>query len=251
MLKDKVILITGGGSGIGAATASIASGRGARLVITDIDGDAAEAVARSLVEKGGEAVAMRVDIASEEDAAAQVAFAIETFGRLDGAYNNAGNNLPEALMHEHSADKFRHVVNVNLVGTWLCMKYQIPAMLEHGGAIVVNASDAGKAGTPRFTPYAATKAGIINMVQTAAVEYAGQRIRFNAVCPGPIRTAPVAAVLEHMGVDESYFLGGLPMKRFGEPGEVGELVTFLLSDAASYVTGQAVSVDGGLAASFS
>lgn len=249
MLKDKVILVTGGASGIGRACVEICASRGAKMVITDINGEAAEAVAKDLVDKGAEAVAMRADIASEEDAKAQVAFALQRFGRLDGAYNNAGTNRAEVLTHEEETATFRRVIETNLIGNWFCMKHQIPAMLERGGSIVFNASDAGKAGTPRFSSYGASKAGIINMMQTAAVEYARENIRFNAVCPGPIASPPMRALLAQSAPGR--YLDGLPMKRYGEPHEVSELVAFLLSDRASYITGQAISVDGGFAASFS
>ena len=252
MLKGKAIMVTGGGSGIGEAACHVFARHGASLLVSDIDGDKATAVAKAIADAGGQAEAIRTDVTVEAECAAAVAKAKALYGRLDGAFNNAGFGCPEKLTHEQDEGWFRKVLDGNLIGVWFCLKHQIPLMLEQGaGAIVINASDAGKAGTPRLTPYAAAKAAAINMMRTAAVEYGANNIRFNAGCPGPIKTPAMAGVLAQMGVEDAYFLGGLPMQRFGKPSEVGELAAFLLSDNASYVTGQAVSVDGGFAASFS
>jgi len=252
MLQGKVIMVTGGGSGIGEASCSVFAGMGAKLLICDINEANAHRVAEVVRKNGGEAEALLADVTVEADCAAAVARAKELYGRLDGAFNNAGFGCPENVTHEQDEGWFRKVMDGNLMGVWYCMKHQIPVMLEQGGgSIVVNASDAGKAGTPRLTPYAAAKAAAINMMRTAAVEYGANNIRFNAVCPGPIKTPAMAEVLKSMNTDESYFLGGVPMARYGKPSEVGQLAAFLLSDLASYVTGQAVSVDGGFAASFS
>ncbi len=253
MLDGKVILVTGGGSGIGEASCRVFARHGARVIVGDVDEAGAERVAAAIRADGGEASAIRYDVTVEEDSRAAVAYAVANFGQLDGAFNNAGIGCPEGLPHEHSDAIFRKVMDIDLFGVWYGLKHQAAAMLEAGrpGSIVINASGAGKGGTPKLAPYASAKAAVINLMRTAAVDYGASNIRVNAVCPGPIKTPAMAAALAQLGQDETYFLGAQPIKRMGRPEEVGELAAFLLSDRALYITGQDISVDGGFTAAFS
>jgi len=246
--ENRVVLVTGGGSGIGHATALLFATRGARVVVTDIDQAAAEAVAAEIRDAGGEAAALRVDVASAADVERTVATATERFGGVDVSIHNAGMGGMDAATADHTEDVWRRVLDVNLTGVWLCMKHVIPAMLERGGGAIVNvASVAGLVGFPKHAAYAASKHGVVGLTRTAALEYGRQGIRINAVCPGFTRTPMVTdQMLGGSAEAEKQLASRVPLGRLGTPDEIAGAIVYACSDEAGFMVGHALVLDGGI-----
>jgi NAD(P)-dependent dehydrogenase (short-subunit alcohol dehydrogenase family) len=249
-VSGKVALITGGGSGIGRATAIVFGREGAKVLIADYNRDGGEQTVRMIKDAGGDASFIEANVAIAKHAEAMVAKTIETYGRLDCAFNNAGI---EGQMGHNIADcteeNWARIIAVNLTGVFLCMKYEIPQMLKQGrGSIFNTASAAGLIGLPGGTAYVASKHGVAGLTKSAALEYAKSGIRINAVCPGFIRTAMVERVLDAGTISEEAMIAAEPIGRIGKPEEIANAVLFLCSDDASFVTGLPMPVDGGYVA---
>jgi NAD(P)-dependent dehydrogenase (short-subunit alcohol dehydrogenase family) len=246
-LAGKVALVTGGSAGIGQATALAFAAHGAHVVVADILDEPGEETVRRIQELGGEAIYVHADVSSAHDVERMIGMTIEAFDRVDFAFNNAGIEGESAPTAESTEENWDRVLDVNLKGVWLCMRYEIPHMVRQGGGAIVNCSSvAGLVGFTGIPAYTASKHGIVGLTKSAALEYATQGVRVNAVCPGVIRTAMVErssrgdpAVLEQLTSME-------PMERMGTSEEVAAAVLWLCSDEASFVTGQALAVDGGL-----
>ncbi len=247
-LEGKVALVTGGGSGIGKATALIFVREGAIVVVADVVVDAGKGTAREIKEGGSEAIFMPCDVTRGPEVKAMVDEIVKTYGRLDCAFNNAGIHGGMASTVDYPEENWNQVLRVNLAGVWLCMKYEIAQMLKQGSGTIVNtASVGGLIGTPGLSAYIAAKHGVIGITKTAALEYAKAGIRVNAVCPGVILT-PMADPIEKDPELKETMLRMHPVGRFGTPDEVAEAVVWLCSDSASFVTGHAMAIDGGLTA---
>jgi NAD(P)-dependent dehydrogenase (short-subunit alcohol dehydrogenase family) len=243
---DKVAIVTGGSGGIGRATALAFARRGAKVVVADIDVSGGEETVRMIEDEGGEAFFVETDVSQAQDVQEMVERTIETYGRLDFAFNNAGIEGERAPTADTSEENWNRVIDINLKGVWLCMKHEIPRMLEEGGGVIVNTSSvAGRVGFAQIPAYTASKHGVIGLTKAAALEYATENLRVNAVCPGVIDTEMVE---RYIGGDEDLreqLLSSQPMGRMGQPEEIADLVVCLCSEGTSFVTGVAMPADGG------
>ncbi len=250
LLDGKIALVTGAGSGIGRATALEMARNGAKVVVADVVEEGGRGTVDAIERADGEAVFVRADVTSGTDVAAMIRTAVDTYGRLDCAVNNAGiggtsRDGRRYATHECPDDQWARILGVNLTGVFLCLKHEITQMLAQGGGAIVNtASIAGMVGG-FGTPYVASKHGVVGVTRNVALEYARQGIRVNAVCPGPIQTPMVEAAFAAVPDLEERWLATEPVGRIAAPSEVAAAITWLCSDAASFVTGIAMPVDGG------
>ena len=247
-LDVKTALVTGGGSGIGRAASLAYAKEGARVVVADVNVEGGEETVQMIKEAGGEAILVHADVSKPEDTQAMVDQAVEAFGSLDCAFNNAGigGGRDRLLTADYLEEDWDRVISINLKGVWLCMKAEIPQMLKQGGGAIVNtASIAGLVGLTGTIAYVAAKHGVTGLTKAAAMEYAKSGIRVNAVCPGYIHTPLVQRTFDANEGYEERVAARHPIGRLGEPEEIAQAVVWLSSDAASFVTGHNMPVDGG------
>jgi len=244
--SGQVALITGAGSGMGLATAKAFAKAGASVAMSDI-GDGVKQAAEELTAAGHHVLAISCDIAEEEQVRKMVDQTVDTFGRLDFAFNNAGVMQPNISTSEMSSEQWDHVQGINLRGVWLCLKYELQHMQQQGSGAVVNCSSVGGfIATAGLGGYISSKHGVIGLTKTAAIEYAPKGIRINAVCPGTIRTPMVEKMITGEGFNMEDFVRLIPLGRLGRPEEIANAVLWLCSSDSSYMIGHALPVDGGL-----
>lgn len=249
-LSGRVALVTGGGSGIGRASALAFARAGATVVVSDVVTEAGEATTQAILDSGGTAIFQRADVSDASQVSGLVARTLQEFGRLDCAHNNGGIEGPVGTVIDLSEDEWDRVIDINLKGVWNCLRCQIPVMLEQGGGAIVNTgSVSGLKGFPPLLPaYVASKFGVVGLTAVTARTYAGQGIRVNAICPGAIDTPMLTRIGEGADRLGVALVAENPSGRLGTPEEVAEAVIWLCSDRSSFVTGQTLTIDGGFLA---
>jgi NAD(P)-dependent dehydrogenase (short-subunit alcohol dehydrogenase family) len=246
VLEGKAALVTGGGSGLGRASAIALARAGATVTVADVDEQGGKETAALVSEEaGGDADFVRADVTQADEVEAMVDKAVARWGRLDCALNNAGTTGVSAPTADYTLDDWNRAIALNLTGVFLCLKYELPAMLERGGAIVNMASGAGLVGFPGLPAYVASKHGVVGLTRAAALEYASQGVRVNAICPGSTRTPMLEGFMGGNEQVERMMTRAVPLGRLGRPEEIAEAVVWLCSDAASFVVGHSLAVDGG------
>jgi len=245
---NKSVLVTGGGSGIGRATALAFAAEGARLIVGDVNETQGEATVKLVHERGGVAAFVRADVSRSSDCASMVEHALRLYGQLDVAFNNAGINIRVAPIADIDEEEWQRILAVNLTGIFLCMKHEIPAMKRSGGGAIINtASVGGVIGTAGVTAYCATKHGVVGITKSAALDHIGDGIRINALCPGGTRTEMLEQWFKDPEV-ERRAVSQTPIGRMASPAEMARAVLFLASEDASFMVGHTLLVDGGLTA---
>lgn len=245
-MTDKVALVTGASSGIGRATALAFAKAGYAVAIADTNESAGRESQAELEAAGAQALFIRCDVADEADVRNLVERTVARFGRIDAAFNNAGIEGALAPTTDCTVDNFDRIIAVNLKGVWLCMVHEIRQMLAQGGGAIVNCSSiAGLVGFPGLPAYVASKHGVVGLTRTAALEYATQNIRVNAVCPGAIVTPMLERLMDTSEGARESIHAGEPVGRLGRPEEIASAVLWLCGEGASFTTGQAIAVDGG------
>ena len=239
----RVALVTGAGSGMGRATASAFAAAGAEVAVLDINAESGTETVRQIVEDGGEAVFVEVDVTDDMAVRRAVDGVVDRFGRLDVAHNNAGAEGRHGFLLEQDAESWRRTLDVNLSSVFYCMQAEIPHMLAAGGSIINTASAAGLIGAFGLSPYVAAKHGVIGLTKAAANEFSARGVRINALCPGPVETPFISSFPESW---TQRLLSGTPIGRLAQPDEISQAVLWLASEASSYVVGTALSVDGGV-----
>jgi 2,5-dichloro-2,5-cyclohexadiene-1,4-diol dehydrogenase 1 len=249
-LKDRCYIVTGAGSGIGCAAAQILARKGASIVVADISEKTGRETVELIQAEGGSASFIYCDVSKEDDARETVNFALKTYGKLDGAFNNAGLPPVGVPLHELTSAQFQRSLEVNIQGVFHLMKYEIQAMLDSGkgGSIVNTASTGGVVAIPLHVEYVASKHAVVGLSRAAATDYGTHGIRVNALLPGAVGTPMLKSVIANDPEHQERLNKAHPIGRYGEPEEIGETASWLLSDASSFITGAAIAADGGYTA---